>query len=413
MTATPELRTTPLHATYRELGATLSPFGGWEMPLWYKAGAIREHLSVVQHAGLFDTSHMDHLVIEGEKARDFLNYAFTRDLADAAIGRCLYGAFLDDNGHCLDDGLIYPMADNRFVVVINASQAEPICAHLLTLPGAGAVNIFQPEKRLVKLDLQGPASPRILKRLVANHDEVFARFPYFTFKGDFDMSASNVELVDGIPVLISRTGYTGEVGFELFLPAESGQTVWNLILNSSDADQVLPCGLAARDSLRTGAVLALSHQDIGPWPFINHPWRFALPFGNDGKTFTKKFHGDSALDADKAAHTLPFVGFDPRRVDPHDAVVIHDGKEIGTVTTVVSDMAVGRVGENIVSLSSPDKPADWNPKGLACGFVRVDSALPIGTEIALKDKRRTIKAVISADIRPARTARMALSRFFD
>lgn len=412
MTATPELRTTPLHASHRELGATLSPFGGWEMPLWYKAGAIREHLSVVQHAGLFDTSHMDLLFIKGDKAGDFLNYAFTRDMAGAAVGRCLYGAFLDDRGHCLDDGIIYPMDDRRFVVVINASQAEPISAHLMTLPGADAVEISQPAKRLAKLDLQGPASPRILKRLVANHDEVFERFPYFTFKGDFDLDASTIELVDGIPVLLSRTGYTGEAGFEIFLPADSAQKVWNLILNSSDAEQVLPCGLAARDSLRTGAVLALSHQDIGPWPFINHPWPLALPFGKDGKSFIKKFHGDAALDADKTDHTLPFVGFDPRRVDPHDAVVLHDGKETGIVTTIVSDMAVGRVDGAIVSLSSPDKPSGWNPKGLACGFVRVKHPLPAGTEITLKDKRREIKVVISADIRPARTARMALSRFF-
>lgn len=407
---TSELRRTPIHPIHRELGATMAPFGGWDMPLWYKAGAVKEHLAVVCHAGLFDTSHMDVLFVTGDAARCFLNYAFTRDLADATPGRCLYGAFLDEGGNCLDDGIIYPMDAERYVVVINASQAEPIRNHLLSLPDSSALDIRIPEKRFAKLDLQGPAAGRILRSILADHEEVFAKFPYFTFKGDFELERSDVHLTNDIPILLSRTGYTGEFGFEIFLSVDKAQTAWDMIVRAGEGEGLLPCGLAARDSLRTGAVLALSHQDIGPWPFINHPWPFALPLDQDG-AFTKKFHGSDSLCPESAEHTQAFVGFDQRRVDPKDAVVLHNGVEIGIVTTIVSDMAIGRFEGKVKSLASPDLHMGWTPRGLACGFVRVKRALPSGCEIVLKDGRREIKVEIVPDIRPARTARKALANF--
>lgn len=414
-TDSPQLRKTPLHPVHREHGAAMAPFGGWEMPLWYKAGAIKEHLAVVGAAGLFDTSHMDVLFINGDAAETFLDYAFTRDVAGAPAGRCLYGAFLDENGHCLDDGIVYPLERGGYAVVINASQAEPIRRHLLSLPDSGAVDITAPEKRLGKIDLQGPAALRILRKVMDHEEELFAQFPYFTFKGDFDLDKTGHVKTDwalraGIPVLLSRTGYTGEFGFEIFVPGEQAQTAWDIIMKAGEDEGILPCGLAARDSLRTGAVLPLSHQDIGPWPFVNHPWTFALPLDKDG-AFTKKFHGSDALKPDDPAHTYAFVGRDPRRVDAHEAAVILDGNEIGVVTTIVSDMAIGLDNGKIKSISSPDKSEGWTARGLACGFVRVDRELPPGTKLVLKDKRREIPVETTQDIRPARTARKALSHF--
>lgn len=402
------LLATPLHSRHKALGATMAPFGGWDMPLWYKAGAIKEHLAVIQAAGVFDTSHMDVLVVAGSTGRRFLEYAFTRDLADAKIGRCAYGAFLDANGNCLDDAIIYPLDGERHGIVLNASMGGSIKEHLLSLPGAGEVAIDMPAPRLAKLDVQGPASVALVSRLLADAEEVLAKFPYFTFKGDFDLSRSGVRLVDGTPILLSRTGYTGELGFEMFLPSESAGKVWDELFRLGDDDGLLPCGLAARDSLRTGAVLPLSHQDIGPRPFINHPWPFALALAADG-SFTKDFVGRSALVPETSPHTLPFVGFDPRRMDGHEAEVVLDGEVIGGVTTIVSDMAVGRVDGRVVSLGSPDRPEGWTPRGLACGFVVVDRHLKSGTALALRDRRREIPVEIASDIRPDRGARKKFS----
>jgi aminomethyltransferase len=141
---------------------------------------------------------------------------------------------------------------------------------------------------------------------------------YFKFKGRFDMDIDAAEPVyfnDGTPVLISRTGYTGEFGFEIFMAPERMVAIWETILDAGKSFGVIPCGLAARDSLRAGAVLPLSHQDIGAWPYINHPWKFSLPFDDEQKQFTKKFLGDSALlNLKNPEYTYPFAGFDLRKV---------------------------------------------------------------------------------------------------
>ncbi|MEA1971150.1 MAG: aminomethyl transferase family protein, partial [Thermodesulfobacteriota bacterium] len=171
------------------------------------------------------------------------------------------------------------------------------------------------------------------------------------------------------------------------------------------------CGLAARDSLRAGAVLPLSHQDIGPWPFINNPWSFALPFNDDQTGFTKKFTGDEALiNIEEPGYTYPFAGFDLRKVSPGDSTVVTDSGdvEIGVVLTCVTDMAIGRIDEKIYSITSPDRPDEFNPKGLSCGFVKVTKKLSGGDTVKLNDGRRTIKVVIVDDIRPDRTARRAI-----
>ena len=405
------MKKTVLHGKHAALGANVAPFAGWEMPLWYKAGAIKEHLAVVKAAGVFDTSHMDVIFVSGANARAFLNYAYTKDIARLGIGRCGYGAFLAENGNCIDDAIVYPLAEDRFAVVLNAGMAEPVCRHLETLPGRDGVSVSPVVPRLAKIDIQGPASVRLVANLLGGAAEsVFEKFPYFSFKGEFDLSRSDIRLDDGTPVLLSRTGYTGEVGFELFLPLDTAEAIWDRVLADGENMGVLPCGLAARDSLRTGAVLPLSHQDIGPWPFVNHPWPFALPLNEDG-TFGKDFFGREALHPETTPHTLPFVGFDPRRVEPADAKVLRDGAEIGGITTIVSDMAMGRVDGVAQSLSSPGIPENWSPRGLACGFVRVREKLAPGTAVVLKDARREITVEIAADIRPARTARKKLSSF--
>lgn len=395
---------TPLHSRHIALGANMAPFAGWDMPLWYKSGAIKEHLAVIRAAGLFDTSHMDVVWIEGEGGRELLDWAYSRDLTDMRLGRAVYGAFLNHSGHCIDDAIIYPITPDRMAVVANAGMGKVICEHLRGIAGHGAATIRLPDARIAKIDLQGPASVAILREHLADADRVLGKFPYFSFQGDFDFARSPIMLRDGTPVLLSRTGYTGELGFEIFIPWDRVGGVWDAFLVSDANKGLLPCGLAARDSLRTGAVLPLSHQDIGAWPFVNHPWTFALPLAADG-SYTKDFLGHDALDSVHCPYTLPFVGYDPRRVDPTSATVLLEGREIGIILTIVTDMAIGWHEGAIAGLATPGLPEGWTPKGLACGFVKVDAKLEPGAELTLRDARREIKVEIARDIRPDRTAR--------
>jgi aminomethyltransferase len=193
------------------------------------------------------------------------------------------------------------------------------------------------------------------------------------------------------------------------LPKVKSRQVWDLLLEAGEEYGLLPCGLAARDSLRAGAVLPLTHKDIGDWPFINNPWPFALPYAADG-SFTKDFRGKEALlkVADTAQYTQPFVGFDPRKVDETKGKVYKDDRKIGTVLTAVADMSLGRVEGRIVGLKSPEAPADFKPKGLVCGFIKTSVNIPVGTIVYLHDERRSLEVEIVRDIRPGRTARAPL-----
>ncbi len=184
-----------------------------------------------------------------------------------------------------------------------------------------------------------------------------------------------------------------------------------MLLEAGSSYRLTVCGLAARDSLRAGAVLPLSHQDIGPWTFINHPWQFALPFNADRSGFTKSFVGSQALlSAEGSEYTYAFVGQDLRKVSAADGPVVLDArdKEIGTVLTCATDMAIGLAGERIYSIASPDKPQGFKPKGLCCGFIKVNTALSVGDTVRLRDNRRMLPVSIANDVRPDRTARKPL-----
>ncbi len=238
--------------------------------------------------------------------------------------------------------------------------------------------------------------------------------PYFSFKGHFDGRsplADAVRLNDGTPLLLSRTGYTGEFGFEIFLDPARLVTLWETIMALGASSGLVACGLAARDSLRAGALLPLSHQDIGPWPFLNNPWHFALPYSSDRTGFTKAFIGAEALlDIAVPEYTHAYAGFDLRKVSTHDPAVVvdSDGAEIGTVLTCATDMGIDRAGDRIFSITSPDKPDNFKPRGLCCGFLKVRKELQKGETVQLKDNKRSVKVMITDDIRPDRTARRAL-----
>lgn len=414
---------TPLYDWHVSHGANMVPFGDYIMPVWY-ASARDEHLAVVTRAGLFDTSHMAVVRVLGPGAYDLLQWCFTRNLdacvgkdgAPLAPGKCVYGAYLDANGHAIDDSIVYKVADEEYVVVVNAGMGGVIARHLEAQADGRNVRVVDLTDTLGKIDIQGPAAVKVMQKVLAAPDAVYDGLTYFSFKGHFDPGsafAGQARFLDGTPLLLSRSGYTGEVGFEIFVEGTHTVRTWDLLTEAGRDLGVDACGLAARDSLRTGAVLPLSHQDIGPWPFIRHPWPFALPFDESGARFTKTFLGSAALEAAAdAPYTLTFVGHDLRKIDAHGAVVRDaGGREIGTVLTCATDMAIGRHDGRIYSVASPDKPADLQIKGLSCGFIKVDAPLAPGTVVELSDGRRSLRVVIETDVRPDRTARKALKSF--
>lgn len=415
------IKKTILNSWHISHNATMAGFGGYQMPLWY-ASAKNEHMSVLTAAGMFDTSHMAVVLADGPDAHDLLQWCFTNDL-DACVGkdkkplyagRCVYGAFLNEQGGVIDDSIIYKLGDSSYMIVVNAAMGHRIAEHLIANKAGRKVTITDCTDQVGKIDVQGPCAAMILSRVLADPHKVFDRMPYFSFKGFFDACAAPVEpvlLADGTPILLSRTGYTGEFGFEIFVAPARAVDLWQRILDAGRDFGLVPCGLAARDSLRGGAVLPLSHQDIGDWPFIEHPWTFALPC-NSGRTgFSKSFIGDQALlNAASPEHTLAFVGSDLRKVAIEDQAVVLDkkGNQIGEVLTCVTDMGIGLHQGRILSIASPDRPPGFVLRGLCCGFIKVASKLLPDDIVHLRDKRRTLAVKIVRDIRPDRTARRSL-----
>jgi len=416
------IKKTPLNSWHRSQGANMANFGGYDMPLWYSS-VKDEHLAVLNGAGVFDTSHMAAVTIAGSGAADLLQYCFSNDL-DACMGpskkplspgRCVYGAFLDENGQTIDDAIVFFVEADSYMVVVNAGMGGTIADHLQHNLGGRDATITDLTDRLGKMDIQGPAAANILGQVLADPKSVFADMPYFSFKGHFDPAsplADAVRLDDGTPMLLSRTGYTGEFGFEIFLAPDKIQRLWERLLEAGQSNDIKPCGLAARDSLRAGAVLPLSHQDIGHWPFINHPWPFALPFTADQTGFTKDFIGRAALESPTdIAFTLAFAGRDLRKISAGEGsrVIDADGQTIGTVLTCATDMGIGRHDGAIFSVASPDKPQGFKAKGLCCGFVKVNRKLSVGQHVDIADSRRTITVTIVDDVRPHRTARRPMT----
>jgi aminomethyltransferase len=410
------LKTTSLHQWHKDAGANMADFGGFDMPLWYDTGVKNEHLAVLKSAGIFDTSHMACINVDGKDSFALLNFCFTRDISSLLPGRCVYGAFLDTGGHCIDDAIVYKFTDTRFMVCVNAGMGGVIAEHLDTRKSKMDVLIEDLSGKLAKMDIQCKNSARILSKLIKNPASVFDKMPYFSFKGHFknQTAADPVTLLDGTPILLSRSGYTGEFGFEIFLDLSAIETLWKDILAAGEEYGIAACGLGARDSLRAGACLPLSHQDIGHWKFTNHPWDFALPYTRDKQGFTKDFLGSNALvPAKDDPFIFPFLGENLRKVNAGETTQVLDetDESIGHVLTCATDMGIDFLDGKIVSINTPDLPENLKIKGISCGFVMVSKQIEPGVKLTLKEGKRSIKVTIVNDIRPDRTARKKLDNF--
>ena len=249
------LKRTPLYDLHRELGAKLIDFGGWEMPVQY-TGILEEHKAVRERVGVFDVSHMGEFEVVGPGAEAFLQKLTPNDVGKLADGRIHYSAFLTEQGTFVDDLLVYRRAPASYFLVVNAGNTPKDFAWASARAGAN-VQVADRSDAYALLAVQGPRAGVLVTRLAA---ERVTDLPYYGFR---QMS------VLGAPALVSRTGYTGEDGFEIYLGPEAAPKVCRGLLESGRDLGVLPCGLGARDTLRLEAKMCLYGNDIDetvtPW----------------------------------------------------------------------------------------------------------------------------------------------------
>ena len=246
---TEEPRATPLVARHEALGARLVDFAGWRMPIQY-AGILEEHRAVRQRAGLFDLCHMGELFVEGPDAGDALACAVTTDPRTLAIGRAHYSMICAPDGGILDDLIVYRLAEDRFLVVANASNAAVVSDALAERFEGRRAILDDRSLATALVAIQGPAALGILAPLT-----------------DLDLDAIRYYgiaegAVAGVPGLVARTGYTGEDGFEVFVDAAAGTTIWDALAAAGEAAGLVPVGLGARDTLRLEAGMPLYGNEL-------------------------------------------------------------------------------------------------------------------------------------------------------
>ncbi|HEX7067420.1 MAG TPA: glycine cleavage system aminomethyltransferase GcvT [Candidatus Limnocylindria bacterium] len=249
--ATDELRHTPLHDLHVELGARMVPFAGYEMPVQYKS-IIEEHRTVRGAVGLFDLSHMGELEVRGDEAVAFLRYAVVSDPGAIEIGQAQYSMLCDDDGGIIDDLIVYRLAEQRFMVVCNASNRFAVIEQLMTLLEDGdlAAEVEDRSDATGLVAPQGPLAATVLARVTDLELDQIANYHFARGK------------VAGIECIVARTGYTGEDGFELFCDASRTRELWEAVATAGAGDGIRPCGLGARDTLRLEAGMPLYGNEL-------------------------------------------------------------------------------------------------------------------------------------------------------
>ncbi|WP_206458626.1 glycine cleavage system aminomethyltransferase GcvT [Anaerovorax sp. IOR16] len=310
-------RKTPLYDCHVECGGKMVPFAGFLLPVQYQTGVIAEHNAVRTKAGLFDVSHMGELLLFGADALDNLQMLLTNDFTNMNDGQCRYTLLCNKSGGIVDDLLVYRMEKNQYLLVINAANVEKderwIREHIF-----GDVTLKNLSSELAQVALQGPLSLKILAKLCM--EESLPK-KYYTFVKDIN--------VGGINALISKTGYTGEDGYELYCQAEDAPNLWNKLLEAGKEDGLIPCGLGARDTLRFEAAMPLYGHEMND---EITPFEADLNFAV--KMQKRDFIGKEALQ-NKGERTRKRVGLKilSRGIAREESVVFFNDTKIGITTS--------------------------------------------------------------------------------
>ena len=303
---------TPLAEVHEKLNARMVDFSGWYLPVQY-TGIVAEHFAVRQHCGIFDTCHMGRVFVSGPSAAEYLSQTLTVNAAAMSDGACRYGFLLNDAGGIIDDLIVYRISLNEFMVVINSATREGDLAQLQSHSMTG-VTIEDVSEALAKIDVQGPTSPEILARVLGLD---LSALRYFQFQE---------ALYQGQRVFVSRTGYTGETGFEVYLPAACIVELWHKLI----ANGATPAGLGARDTLRLEAGLPLYGHEMNT---TTTPLEAGFMRYID---LAREFIGVAALRAKSGAEPTvkltPFM-IEGRQSGRHGNKILISGQEAGWVTS--------------------------------------------------------------------------------
>ncbi|SDE03219.1 glycine cleavage system aminomethyltransferase GcvT [Riemerella columbipharyngis] len=329
---------TALYNKHVSLGAKIVPFAGFEMPVQY-SGVTEEHFAVREKAGIFDVSHMGQFFIEGENAKKLLQYITSNDVDTLEDGKAQYSCLPNGKGGIVDDLIVYRMNENKYFVVVNASNIDKDWAHFQKYNekfGAEMTNVSDDTSLIA---LQGPKATEILQKLT---DVNLSEIPYYHFR---------VGTVDGVQeVIISNTGYTGSGGFELYFKNEYAEQLWDAISNAGKDLGLIPCGLAARDTLRLEKGFCLYGNDIDD---TTSPLEAGL--GWITKLYVDFVDRDFLAKQKEEGITRKLVGFEmqEKAVPRHDYLVVDaEGNAIGKVTSgTMSPMK--KIGVGLAYVNKP------------------------------------------------------------
>ena len=268
---------TPLYGAHVKAGGKIVPFAGYLLPVQYGTGVITEHMAVREKAGLFDVSHMGEVLCQGKDALANLQKLLTNDFTNMVDGQARYSPMCNENGGTVDDLIVYKRGDNDYFIVVNAANKDKDYQWMLDHQ-FGEVTFTDASSQYGQIALQGPKAMEILKKLTAEEN-----IPKKYYHAVFDTE------VAGIPCIISKTGYTGEDGVELYLASENAEKMWDALLEAGKDEGLIPCGLGARDTLRMEAAMPLyGHEmddEISP---LETGLKFAVKMGQEEDFIGKK-----------------------------------------------------------------------------------------------------------------------------
>ncbi len=312
------MKKTPLYEEHVKLGAKIVEFAGFLMPVQYK-GVIDEHINVRTKVGMFDVSHMGEFRVKGKQAFDFVQYLTCNDVAKLSVKQVQYSAFTTEQGTVVDDLLVYKVSDNEYLLVVNAANIEKDFAHLKKFTDKFEVELVDESDKTAQMAIQGPKAEDTMFKLFGEVAKTmkFYWFDYVEYRGN--------------TCLLSRTGYTGEDGFEIYCSPEIAGDLWNDILKAGEEFGIMPCGLGARDTLRLEARMNLYGNDMDETTTVLEAglgWICKLDKGD--------FLGREALLKQKEEGLKrKLYGFEmiDKGIPRHGYPVFKDGEEVGVVTS--------------------------------------------------------------------------------
>ncbi len=352
---------TPLYDEHIKLGGKIVDYAGWALPVQYE-GLVKEHEAVRNNAGIFDVSHMGQVVVKGKDALDYLQYLFTNDLSKMSDNQVLYTMMCYPDGGVVDDLLVYKYNQEEYLLVVNAANTEKDLKWMIDNKKDFNIVIENISEQIGLIAIQGPKAEKILQKLT---DYDLSTIKAQHFKRDIEVAGVK-------SILVSRTGYTGEDGFEVYTSAEDTVTVWNKLLEVGEEDGLKPAGLGARDTLRFEASMPLYGQeiseDINP---LEAGLKFAVKLDKEAD-----FIGKEALKKQwEEGLKRKLVGFEllERGIPREGYEVYKDGRKIGHVTT-------GYLSPTL-------------KKNIGNALVEADEA-QIGNEIDIMIRNKPVKAKI-------------------